>query len=523
MQGNLEYIQFERDAPERAFQSLMEMISSLTSDGSGEMMEQVSTGNAPSPSESAPLVQAAGSNTPVPHAEMTLDELETGVLNAYFGEDLSLLSQYDEVFRASAAGASEESRGCWEVRREWLNQVFKGNGSLATVRDLSARFHQSSTIAHYHALLLSNLGEADAAGAEFSRSAALVNDPTIRVRRLTDAATSFLKAEDADAANRLLSEARVAFNAAPSEQAELYLINAISEALGKHEKLLEAAVFERLVQLKPDNQDARFKLAYLYGDHGQSSLSLYQYLRIPQESRSAWAWNNLGVTYGTLAVKGKSVDAYEKAEALGNALATSNRARLLRDGGFLNMAETACQLALVGPEPDFNALSETLSSVTSQREEEQRKELEALSQAQPIEAHMRKLGAALIAPDISVWEGVWKGPKYEMRITATPDGLIGKAQYKRAVSKLRSLDMIARTLGEAPKAETVAVEVVAKTYGRAAYGKIEDTVGTSLSSILGASKASKVFLVMDEVCGVIQVINVVGDGDFKSFELQRVP
>jgi hypothetical protein len=219
MQGNLEYISFNRAHPEKSFQTLMEMISSLTGDEKPESLDHAAVGE---PQQAADPVSSSNesekSSVPVaPSIEMTLDQFESGVLNAYIQDDVRLISDYDKTFRSSAVGASEETRARWDARRQWLQQVLKGNGDLAKVRSLVEIFPHNSDISHYNALLLSDLGETNAAGEEFARSASLCTVSIDKIRRFTEAAKLFAKTGDMPAAMRFMGDAKKEFAAKPSD------------------------------------------------------------------------------------------------------------------------------------------------------------------------------------------------------------------------------------------------------------------------------------------------------------------
>jgi tetratricopeptide (TPR) repeat protein len=297
------------------------------------------------------------------------------------------------------------------------------------------------------------------------------------------------------------------------------LSQAISEILSKQEVVIQAAVSERYLQLRPEDQDARFKLGYFYGDNGQTSLGLHHYLKIPHEARGAWTWNNLGVSYGNISAKGKSVAAYEKAESMGNTLATSNRARLLRDSGFLRMAESACKDALLKDEPDLTALGETLSSISVMKEEDQKKEDDHIKRAEPAEEFLRKFGVALAHVDVVGWEGVWSGSDYDLSISAVGNELVGSAKYEKPHSMLRGLMMIGSH--EPEKKEAVVVKLTATAFGAGSYGRIETGVVGSLVTAMGGSDSNKIFLAMHDSGQSIDVFELQGDGKFKFYKLLR--
>ena len=103
---------------------------------------------------------------------------------------------------------------------------------------------------------------------------------------------------------------------------------------------------ERILQLHPDDSETRFSLAHQYSEADQEGLSLFHYLKIPYQEREVGAWNNLGVQFDQCNLPGKSVDAYRKAEELGETLAMSNLAQKFISSGFLREADEICNRAM---------------------------------------------------------------------------------------------------------------------------------------------------------------------------------
>src|SRR5262249_46045111 len=135
----------------------------------------------------------------------------------------------------------------------------------------------------------------------------------------------------------------------------------------------EASWLEHALSLRPDAQDTRFQLAYLYADIGNNTLALFHYTKLSETDPRPHVLNNLGVTRGALGLKARAIDAYTRSSAQGHTLAMANRAQLLLDAGFLDEA-----FKIVREAEQLEGVHENVASVRaaieSTREDESEKE-----------------------------------------------------------------------------------------------------------------------------------------------------
>ncbi len=101
---------------------------------------------------------------------------------------------------------------------------------------------------------------------------------------------------------------------------------------------LEIAFLEKVLNIKPTDNDVRFRLAYVYSENGLIKQSVYHYSLVVEHSDNSAASNNLGVAYGELGFKANECKYYKKV-ADRNSLAKSNLAGLYATAGFLSEAE----------------------------------------------------------------------------------------------------------------------------------------------------------------------------------------
>jgi len=192
---------------------------------------------------------------------------------------------------------------------------------------------------------------------------------------------------------------------------------------------------ERLLYLQPSDTDARFTLAYKYSQANQDDVSLFHYLRIPFQERSAATWNNLGVEFDHFDLPGKSVEAYRKAEELDETLAMSNLAYKLINAGFLYEAEELCKKAM-NIKAYHKNVSHTISRIKDIPEEETKKEKEIVDKAKPLCEFYKEFGDTLLKADAPAHDGQWQGPKCKLRVTIDGNQFKAEGSYEQPTSIL---------------------------------------------------------------------------------------
>jgi tetratricopeptide (TPR) repeat protein len=154
------------------------------------------------------------------------------------------------------------------------------------------------------------------------------------------------------------------------------------------------AVMERIFEIDPSDTRTRFAVAFKYSQLGNNELALFHYLRIPLNERHRTTWNNLGVAFDQSELPVKSVDAYRRAEEMGETLAMSNLAEKLIKSGFLLEAQGKCDAALK-IENFHENIGRTLARLKSQREQEEQKEKNILEKMKTVSDFYMEFGRAL--------------------------------------------------------------------------------------------------------------------------------
>ena len=379
LQGDVEYIPFERDAPERAFGRLLEMFEALS--------PRPSTGELASPDPATDISETTEA-PPAPHDQVPdhtwdKEKFENAFIWNLVSSDPDRANEIDSAFRDSKLASTAEDTAAWTAVTELWRIRIGEQGSLSRLRENYLQFPRNWEIATTLASGLAALGMHSDSAQTYRDAAELVSSNVIEAERLLRlAAVQYAKGGDSGKTEELLRNQRInlTIRGKISELDYLFRYKEILADTG--EDFLELEVLERIVQLEPDDWNARFNLAYKYSTMQMNDMSLYHYCQIPFSQRSAIAWNNLGVAFQQTSLSAKSIEAYKTSAEKGETLAMSNLAYKFMQAGFLKEADEELQRAL--QIKDFHRnIGEAVSSLKDIPENEDTKLKEAIKKIEP--------------------------------------------------------------------------------------------------------------------------------------------
>ena len=171
-----------------------------------------------------------------------------------------------------------------------------------------------------------------------------------------------------------VSELLVQLRMERDEEKRINLYRAIAYAAQEYkDSNLEAACLEKILKLIPADNDVRFRLAYLYGETERQMLAAYHYGLLAPIVDWPHVLNNLGVAYGELGLKAARIDQFLKASDK-SSLAKANAANLYANFGFLSQAATLAHdvMANISADEIASARARTaLSEIEALREKEE--------------------------------------------------------------------------------------------------------------------------------------------------------
>ncbi|WP_143738098.1 tetratricopeptide repeat protein [Erythrobacter donghaensis] len=510
LQGDVEYITFSRQAPEKAFGKLLEMLKALNPtkltslDNSTELENET---------DFAPLNK---SERPV-SIDIDRNPDETWSFNAYLQEYIWLLAtnefdraeEISNAFAASTHGQTDEALSEWKAKCEESKLIFSSSGNLSEIADCVQKYPDNPKILSYYASALRIYKENSVSAQYYVLAAEKTKDTFEMVSHLMEAAIGYARANDLKSGSTLIEQAKQYIKT--DIAIEISFLKALSLYADEvSDSSLKIEALERVVLISPGDDDARFSLAYAHSEFGNQEMALHHYTAIPYARRTNFTWNNLGVAYQSLSVPARAVAAYGKAAEDGNTLAMSNLAYRLMQAGFVNEARERLEKALQDANPHKN-VGEAYAELRDIEENENTTVKKILDTASSKIEWYRELGTAICKDRIPNVNQIWSGPHGDFIIEITDN--IFSARYEYVVKNNALALSSAITT-------TSRYECVFKGHmlGHRATGEFKKTrIGSTASSLLGDLDFTKVFtLIFNDGFDEAEVIE-----DVKSTSLSR--
>lgn len=257
---------------------------------------------------------------------------------------------------------------------------------------------------------------------------------------------------------------------------------------------IETAFLEKVLKIVPTNNEARFRLAFVYSDNDLNQLAAHHYKLVVAHIDWPSASNNLGVTYGNLGFKANQYKLY-KAVADREALAKSNLAVLYATAGALSDAEDLAKEVLAIP----NNNSDTQQAITRARyaleeitttEETERKAIDRIAEDTKAErefmcAYAEAYGAPLLAND----RGIFTTTHGEIEIVREQVELKGDGTFTKTTLRGGLASIYSRNAGlgtSEPEVSTYSLSLSAQLKGQSGTFELKITP-SGKPTILGES------------------------------------
>ncbi|AQT67187.1 putative PEP-CTERM system TPR-repeat lipoprotein [Anaerohalosphaera lusitana] len=338
LQGNLEYIEFDRTNLEEAFLKIAQMISDMQNEHKDELAE--------SSSEKPDMDKGVTPGDPNSEEVAGKDEKGDRVtalkkVYALIFEDKYSQAQATFCNEAKPLLAEEDRLPSWAVTLRLCHE----RGDVSAFEKLEALVHENDNnprIIKQLAIRYKQIGEWKQAQKYFALASKLYDltnrtDHEGYINTQIELAWSFAKDGRHDEAFVLLNNLIAHEGLEDAEFAAFKTIAGINKELKKYDEFFIYA--EAALEKKPFETDLRFELAYTYANHNRKKLSFYHYKKlIDIAPKNAVALNNLGVQYDSLEMLSKSVSSFNEAAQYDNTLAMANLADKYIAKGFIKDA-----------------------------------------------------------------------------------------------------------------------------------------------------------------------------------------
>lgn len=526
LQGNLEFISFERDAPEKSFGKILEMVQFLLPKARAVLVEQ-------SESRAIPEKQAEAEEQPMddklqPQEDWDFQKYRFALLRKTMTDDAEGAEKINEAFLASHLVQQTEYREMWEALGEYFRILLGKGGKLTKLEVLAKMYPENAQVQGFLARAYNQYEDYNRAATQYKVAAEKATNKDDEFMFYGKTALSYTR-------NGLKHEADVAIGKMKAfisevENGEVEFIRILNEIADiTDNKDLYFGLTEQLLHINPDDMDSRFRLAFKYSEINKNELALYHYLKIPYGERGAGTWNNIGVGFYHCNLSSKSIKAYREAEKLGETLAMANLANKLIDSGFLDEAEEICKQALKNENYHKNVI-ESISRIKSIPEEEEKQEKTILDMVRPLSEFYKGYGHASMSADIGDHEGNWRGPLCDLKLVIKDNQLIANGSYEE--KKQEQAVGLAAAFGGGigveglQKKKHKRVKYEGQIFGKAVKGffteKADEEDGILASLLTSSERKSDVLMILSEDLREIKVYEKDTGKDLKFYSLKRI-
>jgi tetratricopeptide (TPR) repeat protein len=458
--GDVEYIPFPRNAPEKSINKLLQMLAALTpKDASTSPGEAKAT-----TSDKKEVEPISADHDPKP--DWTQKHYEDAIFHMIVTDNVEGFQLIDAAYRASPF-ANEETLLLWSARIEMMRLLTESNGHFEKLRVMADQNPKSAKLQGYKARAYLHLEEHEASASTYEQAATLTNDPAENAEYLGNAAIEYARNGEMNRAIDILEGIKPSLPNNPKSVDRLLVrLRELSEI--EKDGLFKLTVMEQMIRLNPGDNTVRFSLAYNHSLSKNEDMALYHYLKIPYAERNPTTWNNLGVSLGHFSMPVKGVDAFQRAAEGGETLAMSNLGYKLLAAGFLKEAKQQSEKAISMPDYDSTVLG--LATKVAQLPKEEEDALSTtLENVRDKASFFRKAGEAILKPNPTGIAGTWMSTRGPLKASRNGDSIRISGSYERPANSLAGLLIGSLTEGK-PVVEKISY--VAKLRGGVMFGKV---------------------------------------------------
>lgn len=407
LQGDVEYIPFERSTPEASFGKIIEMITALSPKTTGALTVS-SAQTSPLPIKESEIASAHDSWT-MPSISWGRDQYEFAMFHFILEKDDVGAKRIDEAFLARPEAQDPENVAAWKAHNHCFRLIFGKGGDLKALDSLASEFPNNSAVHEFRARALARFEKHLDAASEYEIAADKTESMEDKARLWGSALEEYVTEEKLHEASIIVGKLRRALHSSAID--EVQFLTALRQPLEvTKDRDLLIAISERLVDLSPDDFRTRFSLAYMQSEAGNDDLSLNHYLKVPPGERGAMHWNNLGVQFDHFKLPAKAVQAFRKSEEMNETLAMANLGYKMLRVGLLSEAQAVCEKALATKDYHKN-VGQLLVKLKNVPAEEDTALEEVLEKSKLKIDFYRGFGRAIGLPEPKTIEGTWVGPE----------------------------------------------------------------------------------------------------------------
>ena len=522
LQGDMEYIEFNRKEPEKSFSKILEMFSPLIAKLSHESISVAEKTIGDKIGEKETIND--GLEYLTPSDCWGYNEYSFELFKAIIKKDKQKEQEvFDTYLQSKDVIDFEKIR--LEAERLYYCDSLNKDDNLNKLNIMHKKYPKHSYVHYYLANLYEHYEDFKKASELYLIAANLTEENEDKLSYYIMSAKSLAKTGDKINIDLILMDAKKLRNSVvDGDKKILKAMAEISDATGNYESYL--AFTEAILDISPEDHEDRFSLAYKYSDLKDNHYALFHYKLLAKQTsndwyRSKWVWNNLGVAFGGLGLKGKSIRAFRESEKMNCTLAMSNLAYKLIDNGFFNEAGDICNQALQIENYD-KKIASAISKINELSEEEDKKEIDILAKINKRRFYYIEYACACLKqPPLKLF-GRWKAPEYELDIIVVDNQFEANGNFERK----RSISLAEIALGRKPISPEISVCMEVKINGELIghgikYKLVIREKGTIPTLLTG--NATEGFMIISDDVSEIKVYQKGNEDTERFYNLIRMP
>lgn len=420
LQGDVEYIQFDRNNVSGAFQKLMEMITSLRP--RLQAVDEQQVGQKP---EEEPIGKSED-DSDLPREQWTVGRYGFEVFNAIWADDGEKVKNLTDSFLQSAIGKEQKNIIEFHGHRLFAYHHLEKKDVVPELIELVKQYPEDISLPRLLAVAYRDQGQEEKATKLFSDLSLKAEENSDKIDFTYQAASILTKQKHFDQADKVFSQLDALTDLSEVDQGRLLRVKA-KIAKDKSNSIAFCALAEGALLRNSEDNDLRFDLAYQYSELGKNALAAKHYKILCRKAPNETHWNNLGVAYSRMDLEGLGNHAYEESKKLNGTLAISNLALNLMRSGFYDQAESMCR-DVVGRKDCHKNVAHTLTRIEEKREREDKDEKANQEKAQiDVDFLTRASNAALSKPP---QDGTYSFSKNDIVYSLIVNGSSVKAEYE---------------------------------------------------------------------------------------------
>lgn len=429
LQGNLEYIEFERDNPEKVFKKILEMIQYLIPKTQDMMNIQIEQNDKPKNKIVKSFKVESKREYRIEIKDTwEKDDFINGLIDVVIIGDTEKLNEIVEKYSEKFCLDNPEEKMIFKAKSLHYNYLANKVNNLDEIKSIFSEYPKNPELNQMLGNIYENCDQYELAFSHYYQASKYSLKSEDKILNLSNAIDAYIKQDKHDF-HKYLDEI-IEIDTDKKNKEMFY--KAISQiAKRDRNNFLYTLALEAALTDNPLDSNLRFDLAYKYSEIDKNELSYYHYKFLCKHSdKNSSYFNNLGVAAANLQLDGMSVEAYRKAEEQEETLAMSNLAYKFIEQGFYKEAEEICNKGLKINDYHKNIIS-ALSTIENNKKNENEKDKKYCEDVEILRKVMINISGGLFKKSVTHFKSKYDHPDCILNVSTNENIVKFSGYYKR--------------------------------------------------------------------------------------------